>query len=63
MQVQNNSMKSRATLEDGYHDDHLTRFQAILLLQKSNKFGLVKGFKRTQNQPLSLWNKKVGKDE
>ena len=40
-------------LEDGliygYHDDHLTRLQAILLLQRLNKFGLVEGFKRTQS--------------
>jgi hypothetical protein len=33
----------------GYYDDHLTRLQAILLLQKLNKFGPVEGFKRTQS--------------
>jgi hypothetical protein len=40
--------KARAVVY-GYHDDHLTRLQAILLLQKLNKFGLVEGFKRTQS--------------
>jgi|GEM_PF-3619348 len=44
---------TKCALEDGliygYHDDHLTRLQAILLLEKLNKFGLVEGFKRTQS--------------
>ena len=56
------AIQAKRALEDGliygYHDDHLTRLQAILLLQKLNKFGLVEGFKRLkvilENQPLSL---------